>query len=137
MVSFDVTTLYTNLPIDRTIQSVRGHLEMDDPLGSRTPLSIEEVLRLLEICLRSTFFTFQGSYYCQKDGVAMGSPVSAVVANIFMQSFEKKALSTATKLTPRVWKRYVDDVFSIIWKASVDGFLRHINGTDEQTNFTI
>ena len=83
------------------------------------------------------FFTFKGRYYCQKDGVAMGSPVSAVVANIFMQSFEKKALSTAGKLTPRVWKRYVDDVFSIIRKASVDGFLRHINGTDEQINFTI
>ena len=54
MVSFDVTALYTSLPIDRTIQSVREHLEMDDTLGCRTPLSVE-VLRLLEICLRPTF----------------------------------------------------------------------------------
>ena len=59
MISFDVTALYTSLPIGRAIQSVREHLEEGDTLDCRTPLSVDEILRLLEICLRSTYFTFQ------------------------------------------------------------------------------
>jgi hypothetical protein len=50
-----------------------------------------ETTRLAEVCLRSTFFSFQGEFFEQISGVAMGSPLSPIVANLFMEKFEKKA----------------------------------------------
>ena len=52
------------------------------------------IVLLLEFCLRNTYFSFQGQFYEQAEGVAMGSPVSPIVANLYMGYFEQKALST-------------------------------------------
>ena len=134
MVSFDVKALYTSLPVQRTLAITRERLELDETLAGRTPLFVCEVVQLLKICLESTCFTFQGQFYHLQDGVAKGSPVSSVVANIFMQHFEEKAIRAAGMLKPRVWKRYVDDVFSILLRSSVDRFLANINGIDRNVN---
>ena len=56
---------------------------------------------------------FQGQYYQQVEGAAMGSPLSPIVANIFMKHFEKEALETAPH-PPSQWKRFVDDTFVIL-----------------------
>ena len=64
-----------------------------------------------------------------------GSPISSVVANL--EHFEKGALSSSGPLRPRVWKRYVDAVFSILLRMDVGGFLKHINSIDGQIEFTV
>ena len=56
----------------------------------------------------------------------MGSPVSAVIANLYMEEFEERAIATAT-YKPKIWKRYVDDTFTVSGKDYVDGFLQHLN----------
>ena len=110
MVSFDVKSLYTSLPVKRTIVVVREKLEKDDDLQNRTPLTAEEISTLPEICLTLTYFTLQGLFYHLTDGAAMGSQVSSVVANIYMEHLEKNSSAMVTYCA-RVWKRYVDDVF--------------------------
>ena len=137
MVSFDVKSLYTSLPVERALAVVRTRLRDDQTLESRTPFTADEVTELLEICLTSTYFTFQEKYYRLTDGVAMGSPVSSVVANIFMEEFEERAISMAGQLEPSIWRRYVDDVFSILKRKNVERFLSHINQLDEQISFTV
>ena len=67
----------------------------------------------------------------------MGSPVSAVVANIFMMNFEKKALTTPAYFEPRLWRHNVDDVFSIEKRSRTEQLLQHINNIDENICFTI
>ena len=67
----------------------------------------------------------------------MGSPVAAVVANIFMMDFEKKALITAAYFEARLWRRYVDDVFSMVERTRTEQLLLHINNIDENICFTI
>ncbi len=54
--------------------------------------------------------------YEQVDGAAMGSPISAVVANLYMEFFEKEALNS-TPVKPVLWKKYVDDTFCLVKKG--------------------
>ena len=116
MVSFDVKALYTSLPIERTMNVVRYKLESDDTLHQRWPLSVQDILALSKVCLKSTYFTFRGKFFHLTEGVAMRSPVSSVVVNLFMEDFEERAMAEAGNLHPSSWDRYVDDVFSICKK---------------------
>ena len=58
----------------------------------------------------------------------MGSPVSAVGVNLYMEFFEGLALSQAlANCRPRIWKRYVNDTFCILKKGTVEELLSHLN----------
>ena len=59
---------------------------------------------LLEFFLKTTYFQLQGSFYEQISEAAMGSPISPIVANLFMEDFEVKAINTAQN-PPKMWKR--------------------------------
>ena len=63
-------------------------------------MSIPQITSLLEFCLTQTYFLFQGKYYQQTQGAAMGSPVSPLTANIFMEEFEVKALQSSPTPLP-------------------------------------
>jgi len=65
----------------------------------------------------------------------MGSPVSRLLANLFMEWMEKHAIATApVEYKPKFWKRYVDDVLELIKKGQVRNLTDHINTTDRTGN---
>ena len=65
----------------------------------------------------------------------MGSPVSPIVANLYMEHLEQKALSTAPdSCKPRLWKRYVDDILEIVKNDGIQQLTDHINQVDETHN---
>ncbi|KAJ0171000.1 hypothetical protein K1T71_013199 [Dendrolimus kikuchii] len=66
----------------------------------------------------------------------MGSPVSPVVADIFMEDFEQKALDTAPA-KPKMYKRYVDDTFAVLPNDKVSAFLDHLNSISSNIKFTM
>ena len=66
----------------------------------------------------------------------MGSPVSPIVANIFMEEFEQNAL-TSMVTPPRLWKRYVDDTFCIVNRDVVSSCLEHLNSLHTTIKFTM
>jgi hypothetical protein len=82
------------------------------------------------------FFKFQGALYRQVEGLPMGSPISPIIANIFMEEFEKNVLQTFPD-GPSVWLRYVDDTFVIIKREMKDLFLNHINTQYRTIKFTL
>ncbi|GJQ78547.1 hypothetical protein Trydic_g11659 [Trypoxylus dichotomus] len=89
-------------------------------------------------CLRTSYSVWDGSFYEQTDGVAMGSPLSPVVANLFMEQFESLAIETAVD-KPTVWWRCVDDTL-VIWphgRDKLDRFLEHLNGVHSNIQFTM
>ena len=94
-----------------------------------------DIILLLEFCLKNTYFSFQGQFYEQVEGAAMGSPVSPIVANLYMEYLEQKALSTAPH--PQVLVQVVDDTFVIHKEANKQGFLQHINSVDPAIRFTV
>ena len=95
MVSFDVKALFTSVPIKPAINPIKKLLEEDPELHKRTSLSVKNITRLLDYCLTSTYFIFQGRFYEQQEGAAMGSPISPIVANLYMVQFENQDINTA------------------------------------------
>jgi hypothetical protein len=71
MVSFDIVLLFTKVPIRETMDLLGRHFE-------------EDVLGLFRHILTTSYFTFNGQFYGQTDGVAMGSPLAPVIANFYM-----------------------------------------------------
>ena len=133
MVSFDVESLFTNVPIEGAVQAERRKLESDPGLADRTTLTPAEIADLLDFVLRSTYFQYNGSIYEQQEGAAMES---AVIANLYMEAFEEQAIESAP-YKPNIWKRYVDDTFTILDRGNVDRFLHHLNSQQPTIPFTM
>ena len=90
-----MSALFTSVQVDPALNVIKDLLEKDPTLKERTILPVEDITLLLEFCLKITYFSFQGQFYEQVKGVALGSPVSPIVANLYMEYFAQKALSTA------------------------------------------
>ena len=80
LVSFDVVSLFTKVPLDFTIELILDKVYKDKLI--ETKLTRIEMKKLLETCTKEMHFLFNGSVYRQKNGVAMGSPLGPVIANI-------------------------------------------------------
>ena len=97
--SYNVSALFTSVPIDPGLNIVKELLEKYNILQDRSVLSVQNITELLGFCLHDTYFSFQIKFYEQVEGAAMGSLVSAIVANLYMEHFEREALqSTSTQL---------------------------------------
>ena len=92
---------------------------------------------LLKIVLNNCVFSFQGEFYKQLHGATLGSPCSPVVANIYMEYFEKRALGPELPFPTDTWLRYVDDVLTIIKKGTWDTLQNYLNSIDSNITFTI
>ena len=121
MVSFDVASLFTAIPVQKACAYIRNKLEDDDTLQSRTNLTTDDVISLLEFVLFNSFFVYNDFFYKQIHGCSMGSPVSPVVANLCMEAIEESAISSI-RVPPKTWKRYVNDSFVIVKKDCVPEF---------------
>ncbi|KAM4589401.1 uncharacterized protein V3H82_003528 isoform 2-T2 [Fundulus diaphanus] len=136
LVSFDVTSLFTCIPTSEAVETVRKRLQQDSDLNNRTNFTPDQICNLLDLCLSTTYFKFSDQFYRQKHGCAMGSPVSPIVANLYMEEMEKRALGTFRGTPPSHWFRYVDDTFVKIQLKEVEAFTRHINSVDNNIKFT-
>ena len=114
---------------------IKQRLANDQDLHKRTTMSVNQIIKLLEFCLNSTSIVYQGQFYQQIEGAAMGSPLSPIVANIYMEKFEEEVLATAPH-PPSLWRRYVDDTFVIQEEEHSNEFFQHINSLEEKIKFT-
>ena len=134
--SYDVTAMFTSVPVEPALGIITDLLEKDNTLKERTVIQVKDIILLLEFCLKNTYFSFQDQFYEQVEGAVMGSRVSPIEANLYMEYLEQKALSAATH-PPRMWLRYVDDSFVIQKEDHKQSFLEHINIVDLAIRFTV
>lgn len=119
--SFDIKSLFTNIPVNETIDLIcdawyRGTRQ--PPKLSEVPLSEENCRFLLSTLAKDVDFTFGGKLYRQIDGLAMGSPLSGSFSQIFVGALERSLFQMHS--VPKCYGRYVDDIF-LIAKSERDG----------------
>ena len=72
----------------------------------------------------------------QTKRAAMGSPVSPIVANIYIEAFEHRTMNTALN-PPRIWRRYVNDTLVAQQQSHTEEFFHHIYTVDTSIQFTV
>ena len=92
MVSFDVKSLFTNVPLEKTIDITLEKIY--DRKEINRQITRPEMKELLTLCTKNVYFMFDNQVYQQNDGVAMGSPLGPVHAGIFMVDLETRIVST-------------------------------------------
>ena len=133
MSSFDVSSLFTNVPLDETIKICSDALYDDSDLQLLIPKDL--FVELMKSVTTSVEFSFNNTMYKQTDGVAMGSPLGPALANIFVGYYEEKLFSQTQKLP--TYFRYVDDTFAIFnHKTEADEFLIKLNCLHPSLKFT-
>ena len=93
MLSFDVVSLFTAIPVKKACEYIQSKLDCDDSLCLRTNLDTSIVISLLYFVLSNNYFVYNDSVYKQIHDCAMGSPVSPVVANLCMEAIEEIAMT--------------------------------------------
>ena len=137
LVSFDVSALFTSIPVDLALSSIRSKLIKDNSWRKETELSLEQVMSLLELCLSNTYFVFRSKFYKQKFGAPMGSPISPGVADLCMEVFEEEMLANCPEhMVPKIWIRYVDDTYTILHEYFIEDFTKYLNSINENIQFT-
>ena len=136
MASFDIQSLFTNIPLDETInicvdlvfhkkKKVKGMLK-------------RHFKQLLTLSVKSSCFLFNDVYYKQVDGVAMGSPLGPTLANLFLVYYERKWLEKCPlQFRPKYYRRYVDDIFLMFESRDhVKKFLKYMNSRHPNIQFS-
>ena len=136
-VSFDVTSLYTMVPVQESINVAMSHISDDNDNRFR-PLTLDIVAQLFKFCTSECNFQFHGKNYDQIEGLSMGNPLAPPLSNLFMISIEAKALKVGL-FSPLLWLRYVDDVYCLMTEdefENLDAITDHLNSVHSSINFT-
>ena len=123
IVSFDATALFTSILVERALKIVDRKIPEINEWELHARLTQSQIMFLLTFVLKNRYFTFEAIRYHQVFGCAMGSPVSAAMAELVMQEVEKIALNTSN-FKPRWWKRYVDDSSACLKTKDIQVFPR-------------
>ena len=110
MVSFDVESLFTNIPLNECIDPAVKYVSDGNP---DVKLSNNELKDFFHFATSRTHFLFKGSFYDQIDRVAMGFSLAPVLTNLFMGHQENIWLKTYRTSKILFYCHYVDDTFCV------------------------
>ncbi len=141
MISFYVTSLFTKVPLEYTIQVILFKLYgLEHNCSTRKPkikmadwykrcLDHHDMKTLLDMATSDTHFLFNTKLYRHFNGVSMGSPMAPIIADIFMIHLEEQLLPELFEPGVKTYKRYVGDTFLLIdVDADIDYITSILNG---------
>jgi hypothetical protein len=137
VVSFNVTNLFTSIPVPEVLRIAEEKLRRSNV----EPLFLPQFLNLMKVCVEQNYFLLNGDFFKQPQGLAMGSPLSSLLADLVMDDLENSLFNSNLENTHLIhcWYRYVDDIFAV-WKGSdrqLDCFVKTLNSRCQNINFTV
>ena len=140
--SYDVESLFTNIPLDRTIEKlvekIFNEIDRETYNFDGVVFNKESLTRALELCAKDQLFLFNGDIWKQIDGNSMGSPLGPPLANFYVSYLEDNFIDFNSDISPNFYCRYVDDVYCIfIDNDKCINFLDHLNSVSDPLRFTI
>jgi len=132
LVSLDVVSLFTNVPIDLVFVTLNENWHH---IQTHTSIPQHELFLATKFVLQSTFFQFNEVYYRQTFGAPMGSPLSPIVADLVMQRLEQCVLGSLT-IRPLFYYRYVDDIILAAPNSCLPVLLKDFNSFHPRLSFT-
>ena len=136
-VSFDVQSLFTNIPLEEAIKIIANYIFSDE---SRILIPMSKLIftRLLRLATQGMFL-YKNILYQQIDGVSMGNCLAPTVANFFLAYLEVEKLFKIKKsFHPKFYARYVDDVYCV-FQSRIDfqEFFNVLNSLHPNITFTV
>ena len=130
LICFDVTSLFTKVPLDFTIDVILKQIYDENEVNTNIPKP--QMRDLLLLCTKNVHFSYHGDIYTKAD-VAMVSPLGPVLARIFMVELERIQLELPT-LSEHMSPWY--DTISYIKEESIEHVLSKLNGCHDNIEFT-
>ncbi|XP_075158034.1 uncharacterized protein LOC142231304 [Haematobia irritans] len=137
LVSFDVISLFTNIPIHTAIQII---MKKWDIINDITKIPRSKFLEILKFCLMdNNYFIFDNHVYKQVFGMPMGNPPSPTIADIVLDNLLDEALTELREKNIHIKhiSKYVDDILAIIKMDETDEILKVFNSYHTKLQFTI
>ena len=122
------------MPLEKTIEIILRRIYTDKEINTNIPK--REMKELLYLCTKNVHFSYNNEIYIQIDGVAMGSPLGPVLANIFMVELETNIVPKLER-DIKLWKRFVDNMFCFAKIESIDFILTKLNSFHTNIKFTM
>ena len=135
LISYDVSSLFTNIPLDETVE-----IAVNKILKNRQDVKIakRKLTKHFLFATAQTHIMFNGNFYDQIDGVAMGSPLAPVLANLFMGFNESKWIENYNGNKLSYYRRYVDDIFAVFkFEHDATLFFDYLNIQHSNIKFTM
>ena len=132
-ISYDVISLYTNIPIDEAISTALEYISRHNI--QLYGLSINDFDLLLSTILNNNTFTFNNVHYRQVQGLAMGSRIAPVLAIIVLDKLENMHIYNNPYTNLQVYKRYIDDIFTIMPNTQSEVVLNYLNNIHPTLKF--
>lgn len=134
LISLDIKNLYTNIPIKETIDIIKHILSINGDSEN----VIKQISKLLENILKQNYFKFNNKIYQQKEGLAMGSPLSGILSETFLQHIEQEYIKNIiNKYNIKFYTRFVDDILVICDKDKIQNITSEFNNIHKKLNFTL
>ena len=135
MASLDLDYLFTNVPLDETIEICVNELFQFSLTVSG--LNKQQVLEILSLTTKESTILFHQKYYSQIDGVAMGSPLGPTLVNILCYHETTWLKNCPKSFKPVYDKRYVNDIFVLFEKpVQVLWFVNYMNKRHKDIKFS-
>ena len=135
LATLDVSSLYTNIPhlegINIVCRQYESHYE------SKPPIPVTYLRELMRLILEENSFKFIERHFLQTHGIVMGTKMAVAFSVIYMADFEERLIE-ASPNKPFVWKRFIDDIFSLwdIPAEEVKTFVDFANSFHPTIKFT-